>query len=101
MRETTGRFPSANGKSRVAYWIDTPKAGPVKGVLQLSHGMCEYVGRYEELFAALCDAGWVAAGHDHIGHGDSAGNPEELGYFAERDGWQCLVEDVDVYKRQG
>ena len=38
MRETTGRFPSANGKSRVAYWIDTPKAGPVKGVLQLGGG---------------------------------------------------------------
>lgn len=94
MRSTTGRFTSANGISRVAYRIDTPKDGPVKGVLQLSHGMCEYVGRYEALFAALCDAGWVAAGHDHIGHGASAGSPEELGYFAEHDGWQCLVEDV-------
>lgn len=94
MRQITGRFPSANGKSRAAYRIDAPQEGPVRGVLQLSHGMCEYVGRYDALFSALCGAGWVAAGHDHIGHGASAGSPEELGYFAGRDGWQYLVEDV-------
>ena len=39
-------FDSANGKDRVAgYYYDVPDTTP-RAVVQISHGMCEYIGRY-------------------------------------------------------
>ena len=47
-------YPSSNGKWRVSALIFTPDEGTVvRGVVQLSHGMCEYAGRYEALALSL------------------------------------------------
>ena len=41
-------FDSANGKDRVAgYYYDVPDTTP-RAVVQISHGMCEYIGRYQD-----------------------------------------------------
>ena len=40
------RFPSADGVHTVAASMYTMPGVPVRAVLQLSHGMCEYVQRY-------------------------------------------------------
>ncbi len=100
MSRICGTFTSANGASQVAYRMDEPTTGPFRGVVLVCHGMCEYIGRYDAFFDALCRAGFVAAGHDQIGHGATAQRPEQLGYFAERDGWLCLVEDVQTMAGQ-
>ena len=50
-----GFFPSANGQDRVTYYCYTPKN--VRAVIQLSHGMCEYVRRYEKHAAYFCSQG--------------------------------------------
>ena len=42
-------FDSADGKSKVAGYIYTENHVEPKAVIQLSHGMCEYVERYEWL----------------------------------------------------
>lgn len=47
--------------------------GPAKGTVQLVHGLGEHVGRYEWLARQLNALGWHVAGHDHRGHGRSAG----------------------------
>ena len=50
-------FRSSNGKDTVAYYIYTPIAsGDIKpkGIIQLSHGMCEYVRRYEHMAEYFC-----------------------------------------------
>ena len=39
------RFPSADGVHTVAASMYTMPGVPVRAVLQLSHGMCEYVQR--------------------------------------------------------
>lgn len=76
-------YLSSNGKWRVSARIFTPDEGAVvRGVVQLSHGMCEYVDRYEELARTFCDAGLVFCGNDHLGHGATALlNREKLGFF--------------------
>ena len=43
----------------------------VKAVLQLCHGMVEYIGRYDEFAQFLCDKGYYVVGNDHLGHGKS------------------------------
>ena len=89
----TGFFDSTNGTDKIAYYIYTPKV-PVRGVVQISHGMCEYVERYEKFTDLLCGLGFAVCGNDHLGHGASAAGEEELGYFAPELGWTYLPRDM-------
>ncbi len=95
-------FLSTDGSSQVVGWIYTPGQIPV-GVLQISHGMCEYIGRYQRFIEFMTQQGFVVCGHDHIGHGQSA-RREQYGYFGERNGYQNLVADLhkmtEIVKKQ-
>ncbi len=86
------RFTSANGLNRVHGWVYVPDCEPV-ALLQLSHGMCEYIGRYHWFMEALCEQGFVVFGNDHIGHGESS-EAEDYGFFAEKGGYRHLVTDL-------
>ncbi|MFR7991483.1 MAG: alpha/beta fold hydrolase [Lachnospiraceae bacterium] len=68
-------------------------AGEIKGVVQISHGMGEHVGRYAPFMEFLSDNGYAAVCHDHRGHGQSVKSQEDLGYFYDRSGGY-LVEDL-------
>ncbi len=68
--------------------------GEPKGVVQLAHGMAEHSGRYERFAQALTDAGYAVWAHDHRGHGETAGTPQDRGYFADGNGWDAAVEDI-------
>ena len=48
----TIRFLSADGKTQVAGYYYTPETP--KAIIQISHGMCEYVERYEPMIDVLC-----------------------------------------------
>ncbi len=86
-------FPSADGRHTIYGEIYEPH-GEARAVIQLAHGMTDYVARYEWLADRMTEAGFVFAGHCHLGHGKSAGSEEDLGYFAEKDGIRYLVEDM-------
>lgn len=87
----TGQYASADGRSTVAYYCFTPVAKNARAVVQISHGMCEYVMRYEALANYLTALGYVVCGNDHTGHGKSVSDEEELGLTG---GAAALVEDV-------
>ncbi|MBQ8321192.1 MAG: lysophospholipase [Clostridia bacterium] len=87
-------FPSSDGKNTVYAVKFEPKDVPVKAVVQVSHGMIDYIDRYAPLAEYLTKEGYVIAGNEHLGHGRTAKTPEDLGYFAERDGWSLVVEDL-------
>lgn len=91
--KTEGTYRSANQKNTIYYTVWTPDCNP-RAVIQISHGMCEYVDRYNEVAERLCEKGFVVCGNDHLGHGRSIDSEEELGYFAESDGDLCLVRDL-------
>ncbi|MBR2053376.1 MAG: lysophospholipase [Clostridia bacterium] len=65
--------------------------GKPKAVVQILHGMAEHIGRYERMAKALNEKGFVVVGRDHRGHGKDA---VRLGYFAEKDGWQRILQDA-------
>ena len=95
MKYTANAFslPSSDGIHTLAAWCWTPE-NPV-GVIQLSHGMCEYILRYTDFAERMCDAGFAVVGHDHLGHGYTARNADELGYMTDaKDPARCLVKDV-------
>ena len=44
---------------------DWPVDGPSHGVVVLSHGLGEHLGRYEHVAAFLNGLGWDVTGYDH------------------------------------
>ena len=91
-------IPSADGIHTLRGKVYLPE-GEIRGILQISHGMAEHIGRYAEFMTHLAENGFIAAAHDHIGHGMTAENEEELGFFAEKDGWRTVCRDVIAFAR--
>lgn len=88
-------FDSKDGKHNLHGVRYTPEEGQkVRCVLQIVHGMAEYVERYEEFAAFLTEKGFVVTGEDHLGHGKSVGKKGKQGYFCEQDPATALVENV-------
>jgi len=62
-------------------------------VVQIVHGMAEHASRYEEFAGSLAENGFAVYAADQRGHGQTAGKPENVGFVAEKDGWNILVND--------
>ncbi len=86
-------FTSSDGKNTVHGEMYIPSTA-VRVVVQLSHGMIDYVARYEALAKYFAEHGIAFAGNDHLGHGRTAACADDLGYFAERDGYRLVVDDL-------
>ncbi len=84
---------SSNGKRDVAYYVYVPDEGPVRGIVQISHGMCDYVENYALFAQRLTSAGIVVCGNDHLGHGNTAEDERDLGYFGSG-GFVSVVKDL-------
>lgn len=85
-------FPSSDGIHTVHAQIWLPEE-PVRGVVQIVHGISEYVGRYDHVARFLNEHGFVVCGEDHLGHGKTASDGK-FGYFGERNGWDYVCQDV-------
>lgn len=85
--------PARDGLDIQAYRWDPD--GPLRGIVQLTHGVGEHLLRYADLAGALTGAGFVVYGQDHRGHGASATSEEALGQIGA-DGWGELVNDIDL-----
>ncbi len=79
-------FLSGDGKTNIhaVKWLpDQRSEKQAAGVVQLTHGMVEYIMRYDGFASFLNRQGWIVVGHDHLGHGQSVTSSENLGYFCE------------------
>lgn len=86
-------FLSTDGKTRINGIIWWPDEQP-KAVVQLVHGMAEYIMRYEPFARYLNGKGFVVCGHDHLGHGKSVADASQLGHLPVSNGHKILVADV-------
>ncbi len=87
------RLPSKDGvhKLHVALW---EPEGEIKAVVQISHGMIEMIDRYDDFAKFLNKNGIAVVGNDHLGHGLSAGNDTDLGYFCPDNMSATVVADL-------
>jgi alpha-beta hydrolase superfamily lysophospholipase len=72
--------------------------GPVRGVLQIAHGMGEHALRYLEPLTPIIESGIVVYANDHRGHGRTAKTKDELGDFGPR-GFPALADDMAILSR--
>jgi alpha-beta hydrolase superfamily lysophospholipase len=71
-----------------------PKNEQPKAAVQIAHGLAEHAARYARLAEALNAAGYAVYANDHRGHGRTVRAADDLGFFAERDGWRKCVDDL-------
>lgn len=88
------RFPSADGATTLYGRIWVPDHGAPKAVLQLVHGIAEHIGRYDRFARFMSDHGYLVCAEDHLGHGNTPENAEDLGYTADKDGWVKMTDNV-------
>ena len=86
-------YLSRDGKTQI-HAVEWLPACEVKGVLQICHGMVEYIERYHEFAEYMCGYGYYVVGHDHLGHGKSVTDEADYGYFPEDNGNRCVIGDI-------
>jgi alpha-beta hydrolase superfamily lysophospholipase len=87
-------YPSINPGSIVYAYRIEPEDGPVRGVLQIAHGMAEHSHRYLDFARFLASHGFVVVANDHLGHGHTKACAEDCGYFGPFQGINLLVADM-------
>ena len=63
-------YPSTDGKTRI-HAVEWLPDGEVLAVVQIAHGVAEYIDRYEGFARFLTERGFAVVGNDHLGHGKS------------------------------
>ena len=91
-------FPSADGKTAIhaVEWL--PEGAP-RAVLQIAHGVSEYVLRYEDFAGYLTERGFAVVGNDHLGHGLSVSDGAPRLYFGPKGSWNWVVEDMESLRK--
>ena len=87
-------FTSSTGVNRIRAKKYLPD-GEAKAIVQIAHGIAEHIDRYAEFMEFLAGNGYIVVANDHLGHGKSINGPEDLGFFAARDGWKYVLRDME------
>ncbi len=83
-------YPSCGaGQIHGCRWLPS---GHPKAVVQIIHGITEYVERYDHFAVFLASQGFLVVAEDHMGHGQSINGGGIQGYF--HGGWFSAVEDT-------
>ena len=97
MKASDLTYPSHDGKTTVhaVVWEPDTDEKPLRGVIQIAHGMEEYIERYTEFAGFLVEHGFAVCGNDNVGHGKSVATPESLSHTScSPNGTDTLIEDV-------
>lgn len=92
MKKTEFTFKTKDQQDIFVYqW--SPSSDAV-GVIQIAHGMAEHAGRYHRFAEYLTGKGFIVYANDHRGHGKTAGSLEKVGFFAQKNGWHLVTDDL-------
>ena len=81
-------YPSSDGKTMIhaVMWLpegETVSTVKPRAIVQLVHGMLEYIERYDAFAKFLTEQGFLVVGNDHLGHGQSVTSVENWGFIAD------------------
>ncbi len=73
--------------------------GLCKGIVQIIHGMQEYIERYDKLAGYLASRGYLVVGHDLLGHGRTAATADDRGFFCKGRLLDALIQDIHFIRK--
>jgi len=103
---SAGRYDAGGPAASIAVKTWTPDGvtpdNPPRSILQINHGMCEYVDRYDAFARAAAGRGLLVVGMDFIGHGDSVTDASQLGFTgpALPGGGNVFVDDMHTLRQR-
>lgn len=92
IKKEYGEFLSSDGIHSINYFYVFPDMP--KGIVQIEHGIAEHIERYNEIAYKLAEAGYAVFADDHLGHGKSVEKEDEICWFADKNGWDKVCNDV-------
>ncbi|MBP3217936.1 MAG: lysophospholipase [Lachnospiraceae bacterium] len=98
MKKNEFTFQSADGINQI-HVIEWIPEGKPRAILQIAHGMIEYIDRYDRFASFLAERGFYVVGNDHLGHGLTAGSSADLGFFHESRGNEFVIRDLDQLRK--
>ncbi len=69
-------------------------------VIIIVHGMAEHSARYENFAKFLNKNKYAVYTYDQRGHGKTINSLENIGFLAEKNGWQKITADLDLVIKQ-
>ena len=90
-------FPSADDITQIHVSMWKPEGEPA-AILQIIHGMREYIDRYEGFAEYLSEKGFLVAGNDHLGHGKSVADENAYGFFSKKLGPDDVLADIHTLR---
>jgi alpha-beta hydrolase superfamily lysophospholipase len=70
------------------------KNKPLKGIVQISHGVGEHAGRYKSIAKTLQKKGFEVYANDHRIHGKSVENRKNLGFYNGDNYFEDAIKDM-------
>ena len=67
---------------------------PLKGIIQISHGVGEHAGRYQSIAELLQQKGFEVYANDHRIHGKSVKSSDHLGFYDGDDYFSDAISDM-------
>ena len=92
MNKKEFNYLSSDGITQI-HAIRWEPEGKPKAILQIIHGMIEFIDRYDGFAKYMAEHGWLVTGEDHLGHGASVLSDEYHGYFG-KNGNACVIADI-------
>ncbi len=94
MEKTSLTFETTDGLEIYATcWMKNDQENP-KGIVHIAHGMAEHIDRYDRFAQKLVEENFIVVGNDHRGHGRTGARANQLGYFADSNGFEKVVGDM-------
>ena len=92
------QYPSSDGKTTIHAMRWVPE-GKIRAILQIAHGMQEFIERYDDFADWLSEKGFLVVGNDHLGHGLSVNSDADYGYFADKNPERAVIADMRQLQR--
>jgi len=94
MRFTTSTYKTIDGETIFYYKWPSNKNKPLRGIVQVSHGVGEHAGRYQSIAEKLQNEGFEVYANDHRIHGKSVKNHDYLGYYDGDNYFSDAIKDM-------
>lgn len=85
---------TTENEHKIFYRLYVPDDNQIVATILLVHGMQEHSGRYEELANYLTTQNFAVLTYDQLGHGKTALDDDQLGYFKRHGAKEQLIDDA-------
>lgn len=94
MKKSSWEETTLTGEAKIFCVKWMPETKPI-GIIQIAHGVTEYIERYEEFAEYMTARGFIVCGNDHRGHGKSYSDSQKTPmYLGDKGAWYDVAEDL-------